>query len=107
MFLCSQLCVVFGLCIVLFFMQKTADEMRISDCSSDVCSSDLQRHDERQHHQAEHDTCVESVHRSPQDSRPRQIIIEQRAEISDTSSAERRVGNEWVSTCRSRGSPYN
>src|SRR3546814_5111900 len=24
-----------------FFKQKTADEMRISDCSSDVCSSDL------------------------------------------------------------------
>src|SRR3546814_3414264 len=26
-----------------FFKQKTAYEMRISDCSSDVCSSDLQR----------------------------------------------------------------
>src|SRR3546814_9481372 len=26
---------------VLFFKQKTADEMRISDWSSDVCSSDL------------------------------------------------------------------
>src|SRR3546814_5951170 len=26
----------------LFFKQKTADEMRISDWSSDVCSSDLQ-----------------------------------------------------------------
>src|SRR3546814_8951690 len=24
-----------------FFKQKTADDMRISDCSSDVCSSDL------------------------------------------------------------------
>src|SRR3546814_13029121 len=28
---------------VLFFKQKTADEMRISDWSSDVCSSDLRR----------------------------------------------------------------
>src|SRR3546814_15332456 len=28
-------------CIVFFFKQKTADEMRISDWSSDVCSSDL------------------------------------------------------------------
>src|SRR3546814_8185343 len=28
--------------IVLFFKQKTAYEMRISDWSSDVCSSDLQ-----------------------------------------------------------------
>src|SRR3546814_2165868 len=28
-------------CVVLFFKQKTAYEMRISDLSSDVCSSDL------------------------------------------------------------------
>src|SRR3546814_4502908 len=27
--------------VFFFFMQKTADEMRISDGSSDVCSSDL------------------------------------------------------------------
>src|SRR3546814_2529201 len=27
--------------VVFFFKQKTADEMRISDWSSDVCSSDL------------------------------------------------------------------
>src|SRR3546814_9630342 len=30
-----------SLCIVFFFKQKTAYEMRISDWSSDVCSSDL------------------------------------------------------------------
>src|SRR3546814_1947187 len=29
-------------CLFLFFKQKTAYEMRISDWSSDVCSSDLQ-----------------------------------------------------------------
>src|SRR3546814_7754858 len=29
------------MCFVLFFKQKTADEMRISDWSADVCSSDL------------------------------------------------------------------
>src|SRR3546814_8981120 len=29
-------------CLFFFFKQKTADEMRISDWSSDVCSSDLQ-----------------------------------------------------------------
>src|SRR3546814_3958983 len=29
------------LCVLFFFKQKTADEMRISDWSSDVCSSDL------------------------------------------------------------------
>src|SRR3546814_8252877 len=28
-------------CICFFFKQKTADELRISDWSSDVCSSDL------------------------------------------------------------------
>src|SRR3546814_6459438 len=32
------MCVV---CVVFFFKQKTAYEMRISDWSSDVCSSDL------------------------------------------------------------------
>src|SRR3546814_5266313 len=32
-----------GVCISLFFKQKTAYEMRISDWSSDVCSSDLRR----------------------------------------------------------------
>src|SRR3546814_1247981 len=33
----SLMCV----CVVFFFKQKTAYEMRISDWSSDVCSSDL------------------------------------------------------------------
>src|SRR3546814_9098122 len=36
MYLCVDYCVVF------FFKQKTAYEMRIRDWSSDVCSSDLQ-----------------------------------------------------------------
>src|SRR3546814_7329910 len=31
----------FNLCVVFCFKQKTAYEMRISDWSSDVCSSDL------------------------------------------------------------------
>src|SRR3546814_19759929 len=35
------LCVDCFVCIVFFFKQKTAYEMRISDWSSDVCSSDL------------------------------------------------------------------
>src|SRR3546814_5672024 len=33
-------------CYILFFKQKTAYEMRISDWSSDVCSSDLDDHAE-------------------------------------------------------------
>src|SRR3546814_4353063 len=31
----------FVMCVIFFFKQKTAYEMRISDWSSDVCSSDL------------------------------------------------------------------
>src|SRR3546814_8256035 len=31
------------MCVMFFFKQKTADEMRISDWSSDVCSSDLEQ----------------------------------------------------------------
>src|SRR3546814_6260491 len=39
-------CVCIGVCfcLVFFFKQKTAYEMRISDWSSDVCSSDLAAH---------------------------------------------------------------
>src|SRR3546814_3669135 len=36
-----HLLLVFLFCLVFFFKQKTAYEMRISDWSSDVCSSDL------------------------------------------------------------------
>src|SRR3546814_4743831 len=32
-------------CMIFFFKQKTAYELRISDWSSDVCSSDLHGHD--------------------------------------------------------------
>src|SRR3546814_1791006 len=41
--MCCLSCVVrlFLLSVFFFFKQKTADEMRISDWSSDVCSSDL------------------------------------------------------------------
>src|SRR3546814_2652946 len=33
-----------ALCVVFFFKQQTAYDMRISDWSSDVCSSDLSEH---------------------------------------------------------------
>src|SRR3546814_10843798 len=36
------MCMILCVCIIFFFKQKTAYEMRISDWSSDVCSSDLQ-----------------------------------------------------------------
>src|SRR3546814_10099619 len=37
----SNACVAYLACVFVFFKQKTAYEMRISDWSSDVCSSDL------------------------------------------------------------------
>src|SRR3546814_5021537 len=93
----------FCLCLVFFFKQKTAYELRISDWSSDVCSSDLvlqgipmqaifpigRRHCIIFHHHRQVDFC----------SKPAcQILALQRSE-------ERRVGKECVSTCRSRWSP--
>src|SRR3546814_8609640 len=88
---------------VFFFKQKTAYELRISDWSSDVCSSDLI---DREMHSlfpsglspaftggagsASHDR-----YGWPCPLRP------------GCRSEERRVGNECVSTCRSRWSPYH
>src|SRR3546814_9654414 len=97
----------------LFFKQKTAYEMRISDWSSDVCSSDLE--------QPYRDGVIVGA-----------VVIEQRAIVVEgqegasagtvrldqrgaqmvggpafARSAERRVGKECVSTCRSRWSPYH
>src|SRR3546814_6959317 len=108
------------ICLLLFgfffcFKQKTAYEMRISDCSSDVCSSDLQ--------------CfiaiLRFVHVENVDGRQFQgggqfgqggfdcdrglggdhheTLYLRRLFRSE----ERRVGKECVSTCRSRWSPYH
>src|SRR3546814_7107000 len=84
-----------------FFKQKTAYEMRISDWSSDVCSSDLLRRDgravadllrrRRRRWNADSDTLADA-HADPD---------------ADGRSEERRVGEECVSTCRSRWSPYH
>src|SRR3546814_3408654 len=75
--------------IRLFFKQKTAYEMRISDWSSDVCSSDLE---------------AELVVGAVRDVRVvRRLLFLAR----HVRSEERRVGKECVSTCRSRWSPYH
>src|SRR3546814_2572662 len=94
---------------VFFFKQKTAYEMRISDWSSDVCSSDLGRrvgiHARRRVPgplDGRADVGVEGRHRPGGglvDGRPDQV--------GHRRSEERRVGKEWVSTCRSRWSPYH
>src|SRR3546814_10072016 len=95
-----------------FFKQKTAYEMRISDWSSDVCSSDLDR---RRHHASmgAFDTrLVDFVVRAAatrslahHDVFPAHASTSAIAQSALTSSEERRVGKEGVSTCRSRGSP--
>src|SRR3546814_7155011 len=104
--------------ICFFFKQKTAYEMRISDWSSDVCSSDLPaaasldarrgpplrpvlRRAAVPGHRPHHGDAfhaaggVGDADRRHRHRRP----VRRRSEV-------RRVGNECVSTCRSRWSPY-
>src|SRR3546814_3262068 len=79
--------------MLFYFKQKTADELRISDWSSDVCSSDL-------------DPCRQAnrlAFRAP--PRTRAPDLPQASYVPR--SEERRVGKECVSTCRSRWSPYH
>src|SRR3546814_2272355 len=76
-----------------FFKQKTAYEMRISDWSSDVCSSDLKSEGALKSNQP----TIASVLKLDVNKPTEQNIR----------SEERRVGKEYVSTCRSRWSPYH
>src|SRR3546814_8259496 len=69
-----------------FFKQKTADEMRISDWSSDVCSSDL--------------LGPNFGREEKPGSLP--VPIQFHSTLLQARSEERRVGKECVSTCRSR-----
>src|SRR3546814_10809616 len=93
-----------GLCYkcIVFFKQKTAYEMRISDWSSDVCSSDLftnlETYRKVQHEVAHHWTIIKA-------HAIEKVISLQTDQLSR--SEERRVGKECVSTCRSRWSPYH
>src|SRR3546814_18237200 len=90
--------------------------MRISDWSSDVCSSDLVG---AEHFLGHHGARVEPAAVEPQrlrigdvgaearSLRVRQIVGDRRLPGHAARSAERRVGKECVSTCRSRWSPYH
>src|SRR3546814_19326333 len=109
---------------VFFFKQKTANEMRISDWSSDVCSSDLRMHVGPVEHRPRPRLQIGEVaaarlrpllqdfmHRraAPRRSRIGIHRIEPRPTQNalgvEGRSDERRVGKECVSTCRSRWSP--
>src|SRR3546814_16251796 len=104
-----------------FFKQKTADEMRISDWSSDVCSSDLQpsKAVPLSLRPIELKMRVEQEHRAP-DGRIQPDLFSRRLLDKPQAhkwvfrrlrpqkmrrSEERRVGTACVSTCRSRCSP--
>src|SRR3546814_6862004 len=105
-------------CIFVFFKQTTADELRISDWSSDVCSSDLGF---RQPIFAESDlidlylwsgALLGLALRDPalQQSEtaamlPTMEVEDYPARVARLRSEERRVGTECVSTCRYRWAP--
>src|SRR3546814_2250091 len=102
----------FWILCVFFFKQKTAYEMRISDWSSDVCSSDLDRSGG-----VEGDAAVlqQPLEPAAAGGKPAlQALGRQAAAVFGGDegaqllrSEERRVGKEWVSTCRSRWSSYH
>src|SRR3546814_16629549 len=96
--------------LFVFFRQKTAYEMRISDWSSDVCSSDLQPERRALRVDAVHRIfAAGNFHRFARggaavgaDRCKRAVDI---VDADIIRSEERRVGQECVSTCRSRLSP--
>src|SRR3546814_2411998 len=109
----SVLCML-CLCVLFFFKQKTAYEMRIIDWSSDVCSSDLLQladlvGDRRRD--------LIGAGAGPDDRHPLALqayvmvptggMHACAREAVHARSEERRVGKECVSTCRSRWSPYH
>src|SRR3546814_3944987 len=82
-------------CAFVFFKQKAAYEMRISDWSSDVCSSDLR------HRGADRGGAGRALFR------PRHRLPAGAGRRPQARSEERRGGKECVSTCRSRSPPYH
>src|SRR3546814_2817856 len=110
--------------VFFFFKQKTAYEMRISDWSSDVCSSDLRIGTAAVLGQRivvevdlagcriDHDVfenCAETAgggidFRLGFFRKADHLGV---AAAFEVRSEERRVGQECVSTCRSRWSPYH
>src|SRR3546814_956831 len=94
---------------IFFFKQKTAYDMRISDWSSDVCSSDL---DQMTHFRMIGTAETKRVHVRHRSRAHGEHVAQNAAHAGRSAlirldrSEERRVGNECVSTFRSRWSPY-
>src|SRR3546814_1637409 len=114
--------------VFLFFKQKTAYELRISDWSSDVCSSDLASGLQVSDSRRVPDTCISTssgplylghirMHLQQPARNLQEIRYPGRGQVAfvdhinglfaQVRSEERRVGNECVSTCRSRWPPYH
>src|SRR3546814_4176383 len=110
--------------VFVFFKQKTAYEMRISDWSSDVCSSDLLAIQQVALACPKSADIVQAGNFGPIRTFVEYANKEQKARFlpdllagkklislgmtePDARSEERRVGKECVSTCRSRWSPYH
>src|SRR3546814_10160683 len=109
--LCTDRCRCTGF---VFFKQKTAYDMRISDWSSDVCSSDLYLNLDEVIRiiREEDDPKAKMMKRWKLSDVQAEAILNMRLRalrklegIVIRSSEERRVGKECVSTCRSRWSP--
>src|SRR3546814_10350948 len=107
-------------CVICFFFfkQKTAYEMRISDWSSDVCSSDLPEHNrpppKRRLRMSNHGCAgfwrlVVAYRNLPIALAWRMVLVGGPASVECglLRSEERRVGQECISTCRFRWSPYH
>src|SRR3546814_5236672 len=99
-----------------FFEQKTAYELRISDWSSDVCSSDLlclgviaalTLSGPAFAAAVSPDQVIKSTTTAIQADITKNVSQYQANKASFYRSEERRVGEECVSTCRSRWSPYH
>src|SRR3546814_13110829 len=95
--------------------------MRSSDWSSDVCSSDLlcrvgvdvERGEARDRGELDRAESVRQIDPLPRREHERRRLrlppgdLRERFRVEQVRSEERRVGQECVSTCRSRWSPYH
>src|SRR3546814_2967492 len=98
MYLACMGCKVIKRSELLFFKQKTAYEMLISDWSSDVCSSDLRLQALARAHGLTMTDAGDAMEAPPQTN----LLGLIEAILAPYRSVERRVGKEGVMTCRSR-----